>query len=187
MRLMWIVFWVLATSMLLAAFVVARTVYGIQAPPSSTSLFEAIKAFLLCLGGASVILSTYFTAINAFVQRRTDIIKNTFDLVTRWDDPHLFQARKLTRRAKEARDDTSNNKLIEEIEKNEDLKNSVILVLNYFEHVRFSLKVGRIDRTLFKESLGVTIIDIIDRFMPFAKKQSEQVASDLEDLKKRLS
>lgn len=187
MRLMWIIFWVLAASMLLASFVVARTVYGIQAPPTSTSLFEAIKAFLLCLGGASVILSTYFTAVNAFVQRRSDIIKNTFDLVTSWDDPHLFQARKLTRRSKETREDTSNNKLIDEIEGNEDLKNSVILVLNYFEHVRFSLKVGRADKDLFKEALGPTVIDIVDRFMPFAKKQGAQVAADLEDLKKRLA
>ena len=186
MRLMWWIFWVLAATMLLAALVVARTVYAIAPPATSTALFESIKAFLLCLGGASVILSTYFTAVNAFLQRRSDVIKNTFDLLTRWDDPHLFQARKLTRRAKDTREDTSNNQLIDEIERNEDLKNSVILVLNYFEHVRFSLKVGRIDKALFKEVLGATVLDIVDRFMPFAKKQPPQVAADLEDLKKRL-
>jgi len=107
--------------------------------------------------------------------------------VTSWDDPHLFEARKLTRRAKERRDDTSNNKLIEEIESDEELKHSVILVLNYFEHVRFSLKVGRIDKENFKEALGSTIIDIVDRFTPFAKKQGTHVATDLEDLKKRLT
>ena len=184
--MMWGVFWAVAAALILAAIVVARTVYGSPAPPNSTQFFEATKAFLLCLGGAGVVLSTYFTAVNAFIQRRSDIIKNTFDLLTRWDDPHLFQARKLTRKYKALKDDTSNNKLVEEIEGNEDLKNSVILVLNYFEHVRFSLKSNRVDKSMFKESLGSTVIDIIDRFMPFAKKISQQTSDDLEDLKKRL-
>lgn len=186
MRLMWGIFWTIVTTLILAAFVVARTVYSSPPPPNSTEFFEAVKAFLLCLGGIGVILSTYFTAVNAFIQRRSDTIKNTFDLLTSWDDPHLFQARKLTRRYKARRDDTSNNQLVEEIENDEDLKNSVILVLNYFEHTRFSLKVSRIDKSLFKESLGPTVVDIVDRFMPFAKKLSERTASDLEDLKNRL-
>lgn len=186
MRLMWGVFWVVAAVLILAALVVARTVYGLPAPSNSTQFFEAAKAFLLCLGGAGVVLSTYFTAVNAFVQRRSETIKNTFDLLTSWDDPHLFQARKLTRKYKALRDDTSNNKLIEEIEGNEDLKNSVILVLNYFEHVRFSLKSNRIDEPMFKESLGPTVVDIVDRFMPFAKKINQQTFDDLDDLKRRL-
>lgn len=187
MRWIWIAFWTIATLLLLATFVVAKTVYAIEAPVTSTRFFEATKAFILCLGGASVILSTFFTAVNAFVQRRSDTIRNTFELLTSWDDPHLFQARKLTRRAKASRGDTSDNQLIEEIEKNEDLKNSVILVLNYFEHVRFSLEVGRVDKKLFTKSLGPVVIDIVDRFMPFARKQGAHVAADLDNLKKILT
>jgi hypothetical protein len=183
---MWGVFWTIAVALIVASVVVARTVYGSPAPPNSSQFFEAVKAFLLCVGGTGVILSTYFTAVNAFIQRRSDKITNTFDLLIRWDDPHLFQARKLTRKYKALRDDTSNNKLIEEIEANDDLKNSVILVLNYFEHVRFSLKANRIDKPMFKESLGATVIDIVDRFMPFAKKLGKQTADDLDDLKKLL-
>ncbi|WP_204373559.1 DUF4760 domain-containing protein [Stenotrophomonas maltophilia] len=186
MRLMWGVFWAVAAVLILAAFVVARTVYSQPAPLSSTQFFEATKAFLLCLGGAGVVLSTYFTAVNAFVQRRSEKINNTFDLLTSWDDPHLFQARKLTRKYKALRDEKSNNQLIEEIEGDEDLKNSVILVLNYFEHVRFSLKSNRIGELMFKESLGPAVIDIIDRFMPFAKKMSQRSFDDLDDLKNRL-
>ena len=186
MRLMWAVFWFVVACLLLATAVVARTVYGASPPSNSSPFFEAVKASMLCLGGIGVVLSTYFTAVNAFVQRKSDCIKNTFDLLTRWDDSHLFQARKLTRRMKEKKEDTSNNQLVEEIEKSEDLKNSVILVLNYFEHVRFSIITNRIDKELFKQSLGITVIDIIDRFLPFARKQGSQVAADLEDLKKRL-
>ncbi|UPG89970.1 hypothetical protein L2Y96_21755 [Luteibacter aegosomaticola] len=186
MKSMWWAFWVVVALLLSATAVVSRVVYQTPAPPSSTALFESIKAMLLCLGGSGVILSTYFTAVNAFVQRRADIIQNTFHLLASWDDPHLFQARKLTRRAKETREDTSNNGLIEEIEKNEDLKNSVILVLNYFEHIHFSLITRRIDKRLFKRALGATVVDIIDRFMPFAKKQGDQVVADLIALKKLL-
>lgn len=186
MRLMWNVFWAVSVVLILASAVVARTVYLAEAPDSSTPFFEAVKAFLLCLGGAGVIISTYFTAVNAFDQRRSDIIKNTFDLLTSWDDPHLFQARKLTRRTKASREDTSNNQLISEIEEDEDLKNSVILVLNYFEHIRFSINTNRIDRELFKYALGGVVVDIIDRFMPFAEKQAPQVAADLKLLKTQL-
>lgn len=182
MRLMWGVFWCVVGSLLLATAVVAKIVFDAPPPATSTQLIEAIKATLLCLGGSSVIISTYFTAVNAFNQRNADVIKNTFDLLMRWDDPHLFNARKWTRRTKEAQENTSNNQLLSDIDQNEDLKNSVILVLNYFDLVRFSLKTKRVDEKLFKKFIGPTVVNIGNRFLPYAKKLGKEVEDDLNEL-----
>lgn len=183
MRYMWLLFWCIVLVVLGGTATIAIVVFKSTPPSNSSSPYiEAVKATLLCLGGGGVILSTYFTAVNSFIQRKFNVIENTFSIVARWDDPHLFEARKLTRRAKETRDDKSKNELLKEIESDEDLKQSVILVLNYFEHVRFSLETKRIDKVLFKDSLGDVVADIVDRFMPFAEKKGSKVVADLNTL-----
>jgi hypothetical protein len=58
----------------------------------------------------------------------------------------------------------------------------VILVLNYFEHVRFSLLNNRIDKDLFKASLSETIIKILVRFKPYIDKRDKQLSDDLKQL-----
>lgn len=187
MRLMWTVFWFIVAALLAATAVIANIVFNSPAPVGSTPSFESVKAALLCLGGIGVILSIYFTAVNSFIQRQADIINNTFDLLKRWDDPHLFQARKWTRKMKETKADMSENQLIEEINKNEDLKNSVILVINYFDQVRFSISTNRINKNLFKSYLGAVAVDISTRFMPYAKTIGQQAADDLNEVIKKLS
>ena len=186
MRSIWTVFWVIVVVLLLSTLTVAVIAFNAADPTKNQPIIEAVKATLLCLGGSGVILSTYFTAVNAFNQRRSDVIKNTFDLLVRWDDPHLFNARKWTRRAGEKGDDTSINKLLSDIEDSEELKNSVILVLNYCEHIRISIKTNRIDKEIFKKSLGDAIISVSNRFMPYAKKINPQVETDLRELIKEL-
>jgi len=66
------------------------------------------------------------------------------------------------------------------------LEQSVILVTNYCEHVRFSLKYDRIERELFKSSLSVTLIDIVDRFWPYYEKKFPFGCNDLKELRKML-
>lgn len=182
MRSLWIVFWIVVALLLAATSVVGYIVYHTVPPTNSTAFTECLKALGLCFGGAGVILSTYFTAVNSFQQRAADVVQNTFDLLTKWDDPHLFNARKYTRKTKDKAEDTSNNKLLEDIEANEDLKNSVILVLNYFEHIRFSIENKRIDTQQFKRSLGATVINIANRFMPYVKKLGTETEADLRSL-----
>lgn len=76
--------------------------------------------------------------------------------------------------------------MLNDIEQSEDLKNSVILVLNYFEHIRFSLNTERIDQDLFKRSLGATVVKIANRFMPYAEKISQETVTDLQELIEKL-
>lgn len=200
MSWMWRIFFIVVVMLVISLYEVYMVV--LDATPLANgekNITEAVRAVLLSFGGVGVIISTYFTAINAFYQREMDkdkrkieddqkksnIIENTFNLLAKWDDPQLFQARKWTRSVNE--DETSKKKLLDDIEKNEDLKNSVILVLNYFEHVRFSLDTGRIDNDLFKRSLGTTVVKIANRFMPYAEKTDDkQVAKDLNELIEKL-
>ena len=103
-------------------------------------------------------------------------------LIQKWDDPHLFQARKYTRRLKDRKSELSDNQLISEINKDEELKQSVILVMNYMDQVRVSIRVNRVDIKLLKQSLGEVILDICRRFRPFVKNQGEQYIKDWDEL-----
>jgi len=154
-------------------------------PPTSSSIFiEVTKIVFLCLGGLGVILPTYINATNSLEARISDKIENTFRLIEKWDDPHLFSARKLTRDEKTNRSKICDEDLIKRIESNQELKQSVILVFNYFEQVRFSILNNRIEKEQFKGTLGVVIIDIIERFKPFTDKcGGPQMTKDLDQLK----
>ena len=189
-KLGWVIFWSLVVLLGIASFgLTTMTAYATPVPENSSAMLEAAKMFFLCLGGSGVILSTYFSAAsiyfsskNIILQRKLNIIENTFELLSRWDDPHYLDARKWTRKAKEEKPNTSDNDLINKIKENEELKQSVVLVLNYLEHVRFSLETNRIDRKLFKRALGETLVDIAKRFEPYAKTLSQQNIEDLKEL-----
>lgn len=146
------------------------------------SLLDAITIFITSLGGASIIFTIFFNSINDVKNRRSKKIENTFSLLTKWDDPHLLEARRFTRKIKAKADNLSKRELIERIEEDESLKQSVLLVLNYLEHVRFSIISERIDNHLFYKSLGPTLIAIIDRFLPYAEYVGELFAKDLNKL-----
>ena len=150
------------------------------------SLLDAITIFITSLGGASIIFTIFFNSINDVKNRRSKKIENTFSLLTKWDDPHLLEARRFTRKIKAKADNLSKRELIERIEEDESLKQSVLLVLNYLEHLRFSIISERIDNHLFYKSLGPTLIAIIDRFLPYAEYVGELFAKDLNKLKSNL-
>lgn len=81
----------------------------------------------------------------------------------------------------------SDDELVKRISENDDLKQSVILVCNYFEHVRFSIVNKRIDREQFKDVLGSVVVGIIDRFNPYFKSLGQEHVDDFNQLKDLLS
>lgn len=149
-------------------------------------MMEVVKTVFLCLGGIGVIMPLYINATNAVEGRTVSKIENTFSLIEKWDDPHLFAARKFTRDIGEKQKSLSEKKLIKAIKSDNEVKQSVILVANYFEQVRFSLVNDRIDAKQFKATLGLVILQIIDRFMPYFRTLSKQHVRDLKQLKKLL-
>lgn len=179
----WKIFWCIVGTLISATIFLTWSTYNTYKVGITNSAYiEAAKIFFLCLGGGGVITSTFFTAANMFLQRQANIIENTFNLLSRWDDKHYLDARKFTREIKDNKKNISDNELIQKINENEDLKQSVILVMNYLEHVRFSLKTNRIDKKIFYNSLGITLIDIAERFKPYAESVNKQNSTDLEEL-----
>lgn len=175
-------------TLLLSAGVAALTAmtYQSQVPANSTQLAETVKTLFAALGGAGVLLAITLNVFNSIEQRTYDKIQNTFDLLTKWDDQHLLKARGLTRAIGKMKSSMSDNELLEKINNSDDLEQSVILVLNYCEHVRFSIVQDRVVVEQFKESLGPTITGIIDRFKPYFDTKPEQVRTHLAQLKELL-
>lgn len=150
-----------------------------SAPPTgSSSLIESIKIVFLSLGGLGVVLPTYINAFNAIEGRQTQKIENTFRLIEKWDDPLMFEARKFTRELKLRQHSLSANELVSEIDSNPELKQSIILVMNYFDQIRVSEETRRIDIPLFNRSLGPVMQDYCHRLRPYVEKQGAQFLAD---------
>lgn len=183
----WHLFWVITAFCVCGALALGYIAYS-SAPPSNSSVFiEVTKTVFLCLGGIGVILPLYINATNSIEGRVGEKIENTFSLIEKWDDPHLFSARKLTREIRDARSSLSDDALVEKIKDDDELRQSVILVANYLEQVRFSVVNNRIDVEQFKSTLGPVIGDIIKRFEPYFKTLGRQHMEDLKQLEELLS
>ncbi|WP_443091485.1 DUF4760 domain-containing protein [Basfia succiniciproducens] len=192
-KLGWKIFWILIVLLVVMSIGLTITAYVTAIPENNIAILEAAKMFFLCLGGSGVVLSAYFSVATIYsssknmdLQRQSNIIENTFELLSRWDDPHLLEARRWTRDLKQRKPEISDNDMIKEINDNEALKQSVILVMNYLEHTRFSVLTKRVDGEKFYNSLGITLIDIAKRFSPYAKSVNEQIEKDLKELIKIL-
>ncbi|MFT5836418.1 MAG: hypothetical protein ACI9RG_001324 [Sulfurimonas sp.] len=155
---------------------------------------DTINIFLLMLGGYGVVFSIIHNTEsiienNKQMKEKMDIdkIENTFQLLRAWDDEHLFKARKFTREIGDMRDSISNEDLIKKIDSDPELRQSVILVLNYIENIRVSINYSRIDTEIFKKSLGPATINIINRFEPYIRTQGEQNLQDMQECKTLLS
>jgi hypothetical protein len=183
----WHLFWAITILCGLGTIGLGYIAYTSAPPTNSTTFIEVTKTVFLCLGGLGVILPLYINATNAIEGRTGEKIENTFSLIEKWDDPHLFSARKLTREIRDARSSLSDDDLIAKIKNDDELRQSVILVSNYFEQVRFSIINERIDVKQFKSTLGSVIKDIIKRFEPYFKTLGQENLDDLKQLEKLLS
>lgn len=162
--------------------------------PTVMPTIEAIKIAFIMLGGLGVMVATFFSVYNSLETARTvdariqfDRIENTYDLIKAWDAAALLEARKWSRELKAKHKDLSSNQLIAEIEGNANLKQSVILLLNYFDQLRVSVVHGRAVPSILSESLYSTFVDIFDRFKPYiAEKLSAKVMIHLNELKVEL-
>lgn len=186
MKYKWHIFWAIIILCSFGTFGLGYIAYTSTPPSNSSTFIEVTKTVFLCLGGLGVILPLYINATNSIEGRAGEKIENTFKLIEKWDDPHLFSARKLTREIRDSRSSLSDNDLIERIKSSEELLQSVILVSNYFEQVRFSIINSRIDAIQFKTTLGPVIKDIIKRFEPYFKTLGQQNIDDLKQLEKLL-
>ena len=156
-----------------------------QAVPAT----EALKIVFIMLGGLGVIVPTYLniwqsleTAKLLEDQERRDKIENTFRLLEKWDDDSLFEARSFTRGLGDQHGSLSPDQLKLKINNEPNLRQSIILVFNYFELLRISIENERVDRDIVASSLGLVFHDIYDRVKPWIKDRPQAYQDDLEKL-----
>ena len=152
-------------------------------------IIEVVKFEMIALGGLGVILPIYFSvcqSILAEAQKEFDnkryILDNTMHMIEKWDDQSLLNARKFTRRIKDKHHALSPDAICAEIQNDEELRNSVILVFNYIDTLRISLEHNRVDEKIIKHCLGDIVLSLIDRFDPWLKMQDEAVQKDINKL-----
>jgi len=149
----------------------------------STPLIEALKAAMLGLGGLGVVSTILLSVFNSIEDGYMKIIENTYTHITQWDDPHLAAARKFTRKLKETRPHMSDVDFLKHINEDEELRHSIVLVCNYFEQVRISHLMKRIDIKLFNKCLGPVMEDYNERLKPYVASQGNDSLKDWEEIR----
>jgi hypothetical protein len=154
-----------------------------SAKDETDQILEAWKAALLGVGGLGVISTIILSIFNAIEDRHLKIIENTYKHITQWDDPHLAAARKFTRKLKEAKPHMSDTDFLKHINDDEELRHSIVLVCNYFEQVRISHLMNRIDIKIFNKCLGPVMEDYNDRLKPYVANQGGESLKDWEEIR----
>lgn len=157
------------------------------APQGSSEVIETVKIMFLSLGGLGVVIPTYLSVFHSIETKQNDKNENTFQLIQRWDDPLLFEARQFTRQLKAKKSSLSDDDLIKSINENEKLKQSVILVINYFDNIRVSIIAERINVPLMREGMGEISKDMYHRLLPYVASCGEIHKRHWEDLNKLMN
>jgi hypothetical protein len=188
-KLKWWILWGVLMLWLIGAIGVGIQVYS-HPPPlagatrSTASIAEVVSSVFAVLGGLSVILMLYFNIWTLMETRESQIVENTFDLIKSWDDPALLAARKLTRELGDRSRKLSPEQLVEEINSNPELRQSVVHVFNFVEWLGYSFRTERVDRAAVSRSLGPTLTAIHQRLLPWIEDMDKRLVfyrKDLED------
>jgi len=163
--------------------------YDITDASKASKAIETIKLVFIAIGGLAIIIPAYINIFNSYTaiatiedQRKISLIDNTFQLLQKWDDSALLEARRYTRVIKDKEKTLSHNDIIEHINSSSELRQSVILLYNYFDLIRVSIENNRIDVGVLKDAMSETIIDICSRFDPWMKSQSKVHNKHVADL-----
>lgn len=151
----------------------------INAKPNGESpIIEATKSFLLGVGGAGTAVTILLAVLNSINDGYMRVIENTFNLIARWDDPHLASARKFTRKLKDSGPTMSNEEFLKKIDEDDELHHSIVLVCNYFDQIRISSEMNRIDIKSYNKSLGPVMEDYYHRLKPYVQRQGRDSMKD---------
>jgi hypothetical protein len=190
MKLKWTIFFIIIVLWILGGIGLLMNIRSTTTIEIRT--LEMIKTSFIILGGLGVILPVYLNTWQSLENNKIyenkiefDKIENSFKIIEKWDDASLLEARRYTRKIQQERNNISNNDLVTNIESNEKLKESVIMVFNYWEKVRLSIEHSRVDEKMIKEALDTVFIDMYERFKPWIEKGGDDYKKDIEKLFKR--
>lgn len=141
---------------------------------SIVSLIIAIASFCL----------SFFKFDN---DKKNSIAKATFELIAKWDDEKLLRARKYTRTFRDKFDKNKKTFVLEKVQddvyreiidengnhKDESLRESLILIFNFFELIKYSCDKEIVDKETIKKHLGEIINHFInERFTIYLEKEA---------------
>jgi hypothetical protein len=192
MKLKWVLLIVIVLLYLIGVVGVGWHTFGVTDPTKAVPSVETIKVVFIMLGGLGIVLPTYLNIWQSLETAhlleddiRRNKIENTFSLLAKWDDKSLFDARKFTRDLKDQKNQLSPDQIRDRITNTPELRQSAILLFNYFELIRISIEHDRIELGIVKQSLGPTALDICKRFEPWLETQPDK--ADVDKLVKLLS
>lgn len=141
------------------------------------------------LGGLGVVLPTYLNVWQSLeaadVQKerlRFDRVENSYKLIEGFDVPSLLDARSFTRELAERHEEIAPSELVNRLKSDKVLQQSVLLVFNYWENVRISIKSDRADPDILRASLRDVFIETYERFLPWIKSRPMCFQTDIKQL-----
>jgi hypothetical protein len=156
----WIILFIFVFLYIIGIGGAAWHTYGATDPSKAVPIVESLKIIFIMLGGLGVILPTYLnvwqsieTARLLSDQARQNMLENTFRLLEKWDDNALLGARLFLRELKDKRNSLSSDEIIKIILEKQELRQSVVLLFNYFELIRISIDMKRVDPATIKDVL----------------------------------
>ena len=190
MKLKWSIFIATIVLWVCGATGLILHIYDTVKPPNQ--LLECVKTTLLLLGGLGVILPTYLSVWqsiegNATIQQKIefDKMENTFTIIGNWDNPALLKARALSREIEEKRVHITDEQLKQKISTDQSLKESVILIFNYWEDVRMSIKNKRVNEEALRHSMSAVFDLCYETYEAWIKTKSNVYQKDLLWLRNR--
>ena len=145
--------------------------FNINVPQGSSKYFELVKLAFLSIGAYGVITATYFTVQNSLESAKTvkakidfDKTQNSMKNIERWDHPVLKGARDFTRNMIDTHQQIAASDLLNKINSNEELKNSVITTFNFWEGMYLALSYEYVNEKLLKTAFKETYFKMYETF-----------------------
>jgi hypothetical protein len=150
--------------------------YYINVPQGSSKYFEVVKLAFLSIGAYGVITATYFTVQNSLesakdVKAKIDFDKkqNSMKIIERWDHPVLKRARDFTRNMIDKHQQIGHFDLLDKINSDEKLKNSVITTFNFWETMYLAISYEYVNEKLLKTAFKETYFKMYVAFKIWIK------------------
>lgn len=161
---------------LLIAIAIGCLVWNISEEPSDKikNVIASISAFAVSSALLLNAVSIFQQSEMSFQQGQIKKFDETFVLISKWDDEHFLKARDYTRKQQDIHKDVGTQQILKEINNNEDLKRSIVMMTNYFELIETSIQNDRIYENIIMEHFAHLLKDIIDRYECFLKYQKDK-------------
>lgn len=177
-------YWKVCLIWLLIAIAIGYWVWNISEEPSDKikNVIASISALAvssaLLLNAVSIFqqaVSIFQQSEMSFQQGQIKKFDETFALISKWGDEHFLKARDHTRKQQDIHKDAGTQQILDEINNsdNEDLKRSIIMMMDYFELIETSIQNDRIYENIIMEHFAHLLKDIIDRYECFLEQEKD--------------